>query len=376
MKDKIKEKKNIIIKIAVALICIALLAGLVVAQYIYRTFTTYRTVKEVEMNGVSERHTIKMGDHLVVYNKDGMRCMDAKGKTAWDVTYQMQEPCVVADGNLIAVGGYGDSKIYIMDDIGKVGEINTNFPIRNMCIAEAGYVAAVLDDNDVYWIYLYDTAGEEVAKARVTMKQHGYPLSISLSSNGKLLGVSYIYLDAGVMESRVAFYNFGEVGQNYTDQFMSSFIYREIVPELHYMNSSVAMGISNDRLMVYSGSEKPAVLKEVLLNEEVQGIYWGDENVVLVYKGTSEQGKHFIQVYDMSGALVMEKGFDLEYTGITSQNGIITIYNSNDVLVYTLDGRERYNGNLDSNIKSIVSTSVKYRYLVLCDDAYKVIELE
>ena len=376
MKDKIKEKKNIIIKIAVALICIALLAGLVVAQYIYRTFTTYRTVKEVEMNGVSERHTIKMGDHLVVYNKDGMRCMDAKGKTAWDVTYQMQEPCVVADGNLIAVGGYGDSKIYIMDDIGKVGEINTNFPIRNMCIAEAGYVAAVLDDNDVYWIYLYDTAGEEVAKARVTMKQHGYPLSISLSSNGKLLGVSYIYLDAGVMESRVAFYNFGEVGQNYTDQFMSSFIYREIVPELHYMNSSVAMGISNDRLMVYSGSEKPAVLKEVLLNEEVQGIYWGDENVVLVYKGTSEQGKHFIQVYDMSGALVMEKRFDLEYTGITSQNGIITIYNSNDVLVYTLDGRERYNGNLDSNIKSIVSTSVKYRYLVLCDDAYKVIELE
>ena len=376
MKDKIKEKKNIIIKITVALICIALLAGLVVAQYIYRTFTTYRTVKEVEMNGVSERHTIKMGDHLVVYNKDGMRCMDAKGKTAWDVTYQMQEPCVVADGNLIAVGGYGDSKIYIMDDIGKVGEINTNFPIRNMCIAEAGYVAAVLDDNDVYWIYLYDTDGEEVAKARVTMKQHGYPLSISLSSNGKLLGVSYIYLDAGVMESRVAFYNFGEVGQNYTDQFMSSFIYREIVPELHYMNSSVAMGISNDRLMVYSGSEKPAVLKEVLLNEEVQGIYWGDENVILVYKGTSEQGKHFIQVYDMSGALVMEKGFDLEYTGITSQNGIITIYNSNDVLVYTLDGRERYSGNLDSNIKSIVSTSVKYRYLVLCDDAYKVIELE
>jgi hypothetical protein len=72
----------------------------------------------------------------------------------------------------------------------------------------------------------------------------------------------------------------------------------------------------------------------------------------------------------------MEKGFDLEYTGITSQNGIVTIYNSNDVLVYTLDGRERYSGNLDSNIKNIVSTSVKYRYLVLCDDTYKVIELE
>ena len=376
MKDKIIENKNLIIKVAVALTCVVLLTGLVVVQYIYRSFTTYRTVKEVEITGVSERLTVKMGDHLVMYNKDGMRCMDAKGKTVWDVTYQIQEPCVVTDGDLIAVGGYGDSQIYIMDDVGRVGEINTNLPIRNMCIARAGYVAAVLDDNDVYWIYLYDTDGEEVAKARVTMEQHGYPVSVTLSSNGKLLGVSYIYLDAGVMESRVAFYNFGEVGQNYTDQFMSSFIYHEIVPELHYVNNSVAMGISNDRLMVYSGSEKPAVLKEVLLNDEVQGVYWGDENVVLVYKGTSEQGRHFIQVYDMTGTLVLEKGFDLEYTGITSQNGIITIYNASEILVYTLDGRKRYSGSLDSNIKSIVSTAVKYKYLVLCDEAYKVIELE
>ena len=80
MKDTMKENKNLIIKITVVVICIALLAGLVVVQYIYRSFSTYRTVKEVEIGGVSERQTIKMGDHLVVYNKDGMRCMDAKGK--------------------------------------------------------------------------------------------------------------------------------------------------------------------------------------------------------------------------------------------------------------------------------------------------------
>ncbi len=374
--DKATERKHFIIKLAVVLICAVLLIGLVVVQYIFRTFSTYRTVKETELAGTEERRIVKMGDNLILYNKDGMRCMNSKGKTAWDVTYQIQEPCVAVNGSTIAVGGYGDSKIYVMDETGKIGEIDTKLPIRNMCVAEAGYVGAVLDDNNVYWIYIYDKGGKEITRARTTMEQSGYPMSISLSNNGKLLGVSYLYLDAGTMESNVAFYNLGEVGQNYADQYMSGFIYDEIVSELHYMNSTTAMGISDSRLMVYSGSEKPTVLKEVLLNSMVRSVYWGDENVVLVYDGTAEQGEYFLQIYDIKGNLVLERGFDMEYDGVTSENGIITIYNSEELQVFTLDGRDRYGGSFGGNVRGMVSTDSKYRYLVLFDEMFKVIELE
>ncbi len=374
--NKATERKHFIIKLAVVLICAVLLIGLVVVQYIFRTFSTYRTVKETELAGTEERRVVKMGDNLILYNKDGMRCMNSKGKTAWDVTYQIQEPCVAVNGSTIAVGGYGDSKIYVMDETGKIGEIDTKLPIRNMCVAEAGYVGAVLDDNNVYWIYIYDKGGKEITRARTTMEQSGYPMSISLSNNGKLLGVSYLYLDAGTMESNVAFYNLGEVGQNYADQYMSGFIYDEIVSELHYMNSTTAMGISDSRLMVYSGSEKPTVLKEVLLNSMVRSVYWGDENVVLVYDGTAEQGEYFLQIYDIKGNLVLERGFDMEYDGVTSENGIITIYNSEELQVFTLDGRDRYGGSFGGNVRGMVSTDSKYRYLVLFDEMFKVIELE
>lgn len=376
MKDKNTERKHLLIKIAVALLCVAILVGLVVVQYIYRTYTTYRIVKEFELEDSRERKTVKMGDNLVLYNRDGMRCVNAKGKVAWDITYQIQEPCVAVQGNTIAVAGYGDSLVYVMNETGKLGEINTNLPIRNLCVSQAGYVGAVLDDNDVYWIKVYDTDGEEIMYARRTMDQSGYPVSVNLSANGKLLGVSNLYLDAGVLESRVVFLNLGEVGQNYEGKFMSSYIYDEIVSELHYMNSSIAMGISNGRLMIYSGNEKPTVLKEVLLNDMIRSVYWGDENVVLVYDGSIEQGKYFMQVYDLNGTLVLEKGFDLDYTGITSQNGVVTIYSDNEILAYSLDGRERYSGSFGENVRAIASTASKYRYLVLFDEAFKVIELE
>ncbi len=376
MNEKNTERRHLFIKIAVTLLCFGLLIGLVVVEYISRTFNTYRVVRETEVILEEGCKTAKLANNLLIYNKDGIRCMDAKGNTIWDITYQIQEPCVSVDGGTVAVAGYGDHLIYMMDESGRIGEINTNLPIRNLCVAEAGYVGAVLDDNNVYWIYIYDVSGEEITRARTSMEQSGYPMAIELSPNGKLLGVSYLYLDAGTVQNNVAFYNLGEVGQNYTDQYMSGYIYQEIVPELHYMNESTAMAISNGRLMVYSGSEKPTESKGILLNNTVQAVYWGDENAILIHNGAADEGRYLMKVYDLTGTLVLEKGFDIEYTDIQSQNGVITIYNSDEVLVVTLDGRERYEGSLGGSIRKMVSTSTKYKYLVLFENTFKVIELE
>lgn len=376
MKEKNTERKHMYIKIAVVFLCCALLIGLIATQYISRTFNTYRVVREVDVVFEEGCKTDKLANNLLIYNKDGIRCIDAKGKTIWDVTYQIQDPCLVVDGGTAAIGGYGDHLIYVMNETGRVGEINTNLPIRNLCVAEAGYVGAVLDDNDVYWIYIYDLDGNVITKARTTMEQSGYPLAIELSPNGKLLGVSFLYLDAGTVQSNIAFYNLGEVGQNYTDQYMSGYIYQEIVPEIQYFDESTAMAISDGRLMVYSGSEKPTEIKGVLLSDMLKAAYWGDENVILVYSGAAGQNRYLMRVYDLTGTMVLEKGFDIEYTDIQSQNGIITIYNSGEVCVVTLDGRERYTGNFGGGIRKMIPTSTKYKYLVLFEDTFKVIELE
>ena len=374
MKDT--GRKHLIIKIAVAMVCVVFLMVLIVTQYMFRTFHTYRVAYETEVTYGEGNQTQKLKDNLLLYNKDGMRCIDEKGKISWDVTYQIQEPCVAVNGGTVAVAGYGEHLIHIMNEKGRIAEVDTNLPIRNLCVAEAGYVGAVLADNDVYWIYVYNSKGEEVTKARTTMDQSGYPLSVSLSSNAKLLAVSYLYLDAGTVQSNVAFYNLGEVGQNNSGQYMSSYIYHEIVPEVHYLNDKTAMAVSSGRLMIYEGSEKPAVLKEIFLNDTVRGVYWGDENVVMVYNGGAEQGKYLMQVYNLAGEMTLEKGFDFEYKGITSENDIVTLYNDSEMLVYTLDGRERYYGSLGGNIHTVEPTSDKYKYMVLFDEVYKIIELE
>ena len=116
MKTTETKQKHLMIKIALAILCAGLLLGLVIVQYVFRTYTTYRVVHEAEIAYKEEYWSEKLGDNILLYNNDGMRCIDKKGKVAWDVTYQIKEPCTVVDGTTVAIAGYGENLIYIMNE--------------------------------------------------------------------------------------------------------------------------------------------------------------------------------------------------------------------------------------------------------------------
>ena len=127
----------------------------------------------------------------------------------------------------------------------QLGTITTALPIRNLCVAANGVVAAILEDTDVTWIYVYDTAGEVLVSFYTTMKNAGYPVSVSLSPNALLCAVSYIYVDAGIVKSKVAFYNFDEYGRNQIDNLVGGYNHTDtVVPYVQFMNNSSIFTIS------------------------------------------------------------------------------------------------------------------------------------
>ena len=99
-----------------------------------------------------------------------------------------------------------------------------NLPVKSLSVAANGVVAAILEDGDVTWINVYNPTGEKAVGIKTTMQKSGYPVSVSLSDNGKLMMVAYLKAESGSMKSIVSFYNFDEVGQNYTDTMVSILI--------------------------------------------------------------------------------------------------------------------------------------------------------
>ena len=130
------------------------------------------------------------------------------------------------------------------------------------------------EDGSTTWIYVYDAKGNVLVYFKTKMSNSGYPVAVALSPDAMLMSVSYLYVDSGVMRSSVAFYNFGEVGQNELHNYVSGFNYTDsVVPYVKFLNGEIAVAVADDRIMFYKGNQKPAVLSETLLNQEILGIY-------------------------------------------------------------------------------------------------------
>ncbi len=355
---------------------ILILVIIVLYQQTNRQYSSYRNVRTTSLVLTENTQAVRLGDSMLIYSADGMRCMNSNGKEVWNISFQIQNACLDVSGSYAAIAAYGDNTIYIVNEEGLQGEITTGYQLRTLCVSQQGTVGAVLDDDDIYWVYIYDVDGTEIAHARTTMEQSGYPIDLALSPNGKLLAISYLYLDVGTVSSTIAFYNLGEVGQNYSDNYVSGYNYDEIVARIEFLSNSVAVAVSDGSIITYEGSEKPVVSQVNYLTDDISAVYWGDNYVALVFEAVSSEGNYLLRLYDTGGTVALETAFDLDYTDIQIASGVITIYNDTECLVMTTDGRERYSGNLGGTVLFMSPTSKKYRYNVLFENEFKVVELE
>lgn len=377
-REKIKNHKfTIFYRTILVIILIAAIIAALYVQWKNKIYTQIAVLSSVEINITQNSSLLPFAGHLLTYSKDGAGCMDIKGNAVWNQTFEMQNPMVDMCQNVVAIGDYNGRSIYVMDTNGVLGSITTNKPVRSFRVAANGVVAVVLDDNDTTWVYLYDAQGDELARIRTTMKESGYPVSVSISPNAQLVCLSYLYVDSGQMKSSVAFYNFGEVGKNSSNNYVSGYDYANvIVPMTRFLDNKSLFAVSDDRIMFYGGAQKPVVAAESLISDSVQSVYYGEEYVGLVFISTESSNRYRLDVYHKSGELRQSIEFDIEYSDILFHEDQIIIYNETECHIYNGSGVEKYGGRFDQTVLLMIPQSAKYRYMIVTPDSIDTVELQ
>ena len=380
-KEKIRSHKLAIfyrVVLGVALI-VAIIAFLII-QWRDKVFTESLVTGTAPITIVQGADVKNLGGNILLYSKDGASCVDAKGKAVWNRTYEMQTPLISISGQTAAIGDYNGRSIYVMDKSGEKGTINTNLPIRDFCVSENGVVAAVLDDSNLVRINLYngnENTEETIVTSTASMDKSGYPMSISLTPNGKIMAVAYLYVDSGNMKSSVAFYNFGEVGQNETDNYVSGYDYlNTVIPYVRFMDNDSAFAVSDDRIVFFAGAERPTNIASNLLEEEIQSIYYNENYVGLVFNNQSGESAYRLDVYNSSGSKVGSQFFDIDYTDIVFSKDQIIIYSDTDCQISNIKGVDKFIGNFEKNTSLLIPTTSVYRYVIVTADSVDTIELK
>lgn len=377
-KDKIRRHRlGSFLRILSVVLAIAVVITLVTVQYRNHVYTSYDTISSIEKETVTGATTVRLGDSILTYSRDGAHCTDAKGNILWNQTYEIQDVLLDVCQDVAVIAAYNGRDVYVVSSEKLLGSFTTNLPIRRVSVSATGRVVVLMaDTNATYW-NIYSAEGKWQYEGMSTMTGSGEPMSVSLSPNGELLQISYMYLDSGIQKTNVVFYNLGPVGANKTDYIVSAYEYKDIlIPYGEFMNDQTSFAVGDSMMALYSGSQKPALLGMFLFEEEVQSVFYNEKYVGLVFYSETGHSLYKMNVYSTSGTQVGTYYFNIDYTDIFFEDDAFVVYNSSECVIMTLDSEEKYSGTFDKTVLNMVPMKAPYKYFLVTKDSLDTIQLK
>ncbi|MBP5383642.1 MAG: hypothetical protein J6Y57_01550 [Lachnospiraceae bacterium] len=372
-----RHRLAILYRILLAIAIIAAVGAVLFFNYKNRVFTDYDTINQISLSEATTANYLNLNGNVLRFSKDGASAFNATDDMLWNQTYEMQNPTIDICGDYAAIGDYKGTRIYVFNGNGMQGEIDTTLPVQTFCVSGTGNVATVLEENEITWVRLFNKTGELIANDRTTMAKSGYPVRISISPDGIMMGVSYLRIDTGAMSSSVAFYNFGAVGQNEIDNLVSGYDYPEsIISEVAFMNEKTAFAVGDDRLVLFTGAQKPELEAQVPIEDEINSVFYGKDYIGLVFMETNGETLYRMDVYDTKGELVQTLRFNLDYKDIMFQKDQIIVYNSDECIIFNMQGTEKFHSTFHHSIITMIPLSGQNRYLLVSGTSMEEIQLK
>ena len=323
-------------------------------------------------NNVSSGSNYKIaGSDIYKYNADGISCVSRSNDIRWSITYSMQGPIADTCGTVMAVAEQQGMKIHIVDKDGEIGSFETDNPILKVKVSGQGLVAAILAEDDVTWVNLYQPDGTLIASDKTTMMDFGYPVDCAISPDGTRVVVSYIKINGGALTDDVVFYHFGQAGQKKENHIVGKWTYDGvIVPELYYVDDSQAVAVSGAGFTVYTGTDTPKRGTVVTFSQEIISSFHENDSIGFIFRSTEGEDPYRMELYRLNGKKRSETTLNAQYTTARLQNDQILLFDDRNMTVYTSSGHMRFQADYEKTIVDMFYLKEYRKYLVITPDSF------
>lgn len=371
-KKRYRRRRNLIFCI---LLIIIVVVGLV---YLYRLFNksyqSYEVINTKPITGENALGYLSYGSAVIKYSKDGAVAINKDGDLLWNGSYEMMDPIADTCGKYVVVADRGNKLIHIYNAKGAVGSITTQYNIITAKIAAQGVVAVLMEDGEDNYIKLYNADGSvqsesEDGKVLVDKKTNvnteGYPMDIALSEDGKKLVMSYLTITTGKLKSIIGFWNYGEVGKNYIDNFVGGYNFEDtVVPRVAFLNNDTVCIYKDNGLMILSMREIPNPVEEINFDAKIKSvIHNGEFTGVVLEEGDSVPQQ--LKLYDLKGKMILDQELSFKYDKIFLSGGDIVMYNDLSCQIVKTNGKVKFRYTFDENIGAFYPINDLDRYFLI-----------
>lgn len=376
--EKSREDKSRNLKIKVITI-IGIVCALLLAIYlfcVYRTYNNYKVRKTIKIETGTNSQYQAFGEFVVKYSNDGISYINGT-ETIWNEAYEMKSPIVDVCEDYLAIADKNSNTIYIFNKKGKVGEVNTSYPIIKIEVAQQGVVAALLEEASANYIELYDKEGNLIVSHKSLLSENGFPLSFSISNDGEKMMTSYLSIKEGSTENQVIFYNFSNVGKDEVDRVVGTFNqYGEtIVPAVYFVSNEDAIAIGDNVLTIYKMKEKPTIRKEIKFDKEIQKVFYNEKYVGLIFENSKGDTPYKMEVYSLSGEKIMSKEIEMNLDHVKFAGKNVLMYDDVTCELISLKGVVKFKHVFTKQLDAIVPMESTNTFLLMTKNKIEEISL-
>lgn len=352
-----RHRRKVVRRVIAAIFVIALLFVGIQLWSALRSYDSYEIRNKIEQqDSGSAKYETFLGK-TVEYNNDGIVYRDLDNELIWNQSFEMSTPMLSICESYLAIYDQGGTSIYIMTTTGLSKKIETSTPISTVCVANQGTVAVLMKEDNVSTVRLYDRKGNELANGEFYVEKGSFPIDIALSYDAQKLAVDMLDVKEGKVSSTVSFYNFGSVGQNEIDNNVGTYSYADMfISEISYVASDRMVALSDTGFLVFEGTQKPALKRQVDFDQEVQSVFCNNKYVGITYANAKKEENWHIKVYDLNGNTVMENDTAIAYNKIEFLNrNEVCVRDDYNCEIYTIHSIRKFAYTFDQTLYKILS---------------------
>ena len=358
----------------VACIVIALAIIIVLLINVFNrnaVYTSWETTRSFE--NISEAYYIRTEEGFIAYNRDGAEGHAKDGNVTWKISYDMSDPIAAVGRSYAAFADRGGQTVHVADFSGTNNTFDVPEQIVEICVADQGVTAVRTNAGDSDRIYLYDLKGNMLLDLKTDVKKAGFPITMALSGDGKKLVTSYFQVGQE-NKTWLTFYNFGEVGQNYSDKIVGSFSYEEdLIVDIRFLNDSRVIVFYSDGCDIYKLREIPEPVKKLHFDGGISAIC--DSGTGFAVATQDANGSVAISVYDLNGKEVSVIHSSLSFDTMRLEGDELIFTVDDTCVIYRKNGEEKFRARFNDAIRLVYPGGSQAEYIVVSETETESIRL-
>lgn len=377
LEEQHKKRRVFIATTVICIIICSILFYFAYHWFMNRQFTGHSVTASVNVKDGNSMNYEAFEDGVLRYGRDGVSAISDKGKTLWNGSYDMALPKADTCNSSVVIADIGEKSLYVYKGSEDKGiSFSVDYPIVQACVSDQGVVAVLTEDtaSNVISIYNPFSDSDKLLVEIPTNVDDGYPISLDLSADGSSVVVSYLCVTTGVAQSRVAFYNFSNVGKN-ENCLVGAHNYNDaVISEIRFLDDSTVCLFGEKGFYVWENMKQPKASYKKIFSSEIQSVVTNTTHVGVILKNDDKNAK--MRIYDHDGDRTLSTDVESDYDKVEMGEDEVLFYSSGKCSIYRPNGVKKYTENLKTKISYFFPGQRHNRYFIVQNSKVKVIKLK